>query len=254
MRLQETVCILHSNASEPFAWADTVPANPVSFRWMARPHQDVFPAYMAVLGLVVERPRQTVGWYAKALGERFPQANFEKSTAYNAFRQLSKGSAPRVICTHQHPGEDRSLDQFEATDVGRAELREWMFRPPAAIPAVRQAMYGRVGLARLDELPSLIRILRKEEKIATSLYAEANNELRKHEIVRKSGSGEPKTPAEFERAMRETWLYVGPMHWSSRAELCMNVIEHLEEIAEEAGIAIDADASDDGEYGEAGVS
>lgn len=208
---------------------------------------------MAVLGLVVERPRQTVGWYAKALGERFPQATFGKSAAHNALRQMLKGSAPRVICTHEHPGEDRSLDQYEATDRGRTELREWMFRPPAAIPAVRQAMYGRVGLARLDELPSLIRILRQEEKIATSLYAEGNDELRKHEMVRRSGNGERATRAEFERAMRETWLYVGPRHWSSRAELCMEVIEHLEEIAEEAGIAIDADANanNDGERGEA---
>jgi hypothetical protein len=208
---------------------------------------------MAVLGLVVERPRQTVAWYAKALGERFPQANFGKSAAYNALRQMSQGSAPRVACTRQHSGDDRSLDQYGPTRAGRAELREWMFRPPAAIPAVRQAMYGRVGLARLDELASLIHILRKEEKIATSLYAEANNELRKHEIVRKSGNGGRTTPAEFERAMRETWLYVGPMHWSSRAELCMNVIEHLEEIAEEAGIAI-PDEDEDGAYGEASAS
>src|ERR1700704_1137259 len=117
---------------------------------MARPHQDVFPTHMAVLGLVAERPKQTVGWYAKALGERFPQANFGRSAAYNALRQMSLGLAPRVVCTHRHPGEDRSLDQYEATREGRADLREWLFRPPAAIPAVRQAMYGRVGLARLD--------------------------------------------------------------------------------------------------------
>ena len=203
---------------------------------------------MAVLGLVAERPKQTVGWYAKALGERFPQANFGRSAAYNALRQMSLGLAPRVVCTHRHPGEDRSLDQYEATREGRADLREWLFRPPAAIPAVRQAMYGRVGLARLDELPSLIRILRKEEKIATSLYAEANSELRKHEMVRKSANGKRTTRAEFERALRETWLYVSPMHWSSRAELCMNLIEHLEEIAEEAGIAIDADEDNDGDH------
>jgi DNA-binding PadR family transcriptional regulator len=210
----------------------------------------MFPMHMAVLGLVVERPRQTVGWYAKALTERFPEANFGKPAAYKALRQMSPGSNPRVVCTHEEPGEDRSLDRYEATATGRAELREWMFRPPAAIPAVRQAMYGRVGLARLDDLPSLILILRKEEKIATSLYAEANAQLRKHEIMRKSESGERKTRAEFERAMRETWLYVGPMHWSSRARLCMEVIEHLEEIAQEAGIAI-PDEDEDGEYGEA---
>jgi DNA-binding PadR family transcriptional regulator len=223
---------------------------------MARAHPDEIPTHMAVTGLVIERPRQTVAWYAKALAERFPQAAFAASAAYNALRQMERGSpAPRVVCTYRHPGEDRTLDRYEATPKGRADVREWMFRPPTETPAVRQAMYGRVELARLPDLPLLIRIYRMEEKIATGLYAEANLKMRKHRIVRRSANDEERmTQAELERAMRETWLYVGPLHWSHRAELCMKIIELLEEIADEAGIDIPADEDDDGEHEEVRAS
>jgi hypothetical protein len=192
---------------------------------------------MAVLGLVVERPNQTVAYYANELTERFPHARFAKGTAYTALRQMAKGKEPRVRLTRQGPGSERTLDLYGPAPDGVDTFRAWMFRPPIARPAVRHLIYGRIELARLEDLPQLISIVREEEDIATDLYAAASGKLRQHEIKKGTDDG-PKTRADFEREIRATWLYAGPLHWSSRATLCTVVLERLEEIAGEARIPI----------------
>jgi hypothetical protein len=193
---------------------------------------------MAVLGLVIERPNQTAAFYAKTLGERFPRACFGPSTAHTALRQMTDSKAPRVQRTRNGADGDASMDLYEALAKGHEVFSSWMFRPPADIPAVRQKIYGRLELARLEDLPRIIGIVRMEEDIATDLYGEASGELRKHELRRKRGPGEQKTRADFEREIHETWLYIGPLHWSSRATLCGIVLTRLEEIADEAGIEV----------------
>jgi hypothetical protein len=194
---------------------------------------------MAVLGLVIERPNETVQWYANALSQRFTRARFGKSTAYNSLRQMAAGNSPRVQRTHAAGGQDGSKDRYEAMPVGLDAFQSWMFQPPTASPAVRQALYGRIGLARLEDLPGLIGVVREEEAIATHLYEQANNELREHEVRKRNRSGVGKTRADFEREIHETWLYVGPLHWSSRATLCLMAIDRLEEIAQDAGVAVE---------------
>jgi hypothetical protein len=206
---------------------------------------------MAVLGLVIERPNQTVAWYANALAQRFPRAGFGKSIAYNALRQMARGDAARVRCTHESGGQDGSLDRYEAVAAGHDIFQSWMFRPPTAIPAVRQALYGRIALARLEDLPRLVGVVREEEVIATHLYEKANEELREHEARRRNRSGARKTRADFERQIHETWMYVGPLHWSSRAALCLTVLDCLEDIAQEAGISVDGREPRDGEHRQA---
>ena len=94
---------------------------------------------MAVLGLMIQRPNQTVAFYARALAERFPRAGFGKTTAYTALRQMAQSKTPRVRCTRNTPGDDLSMDLYEAIPDGHDAFRSWMFRPPSAIPAVRQA-------------------------------------------------------------------------------------------------------------------
>jgi hypothetical protein len=201
---------------------------------------------MAVLGLVIERPNETVAWYASTLARRFVRAGFGKPTAYNSLRRMADAKSPRVRRTHAAGGEHGSKDRYEATVEGHDAFEAWMFRPPTARPAVRQALYGRIGLARLQDLPRLIAVVRSEDAIATHLYEQANEELRQHEARKRnrSSSGE-KTAADFEREIHETWLYVGPLHWSSRATLCLTILDRLEEIAQDAGIDVsEGDAED----------
>jgi hypothetical protein len=198
---------------------------------------------MVVLGLVIERPDQTPAWYKNVLGQRFPRARFGPSTAHNALSQMAVGTSPRV--RRMRGG------RYQAMPKGEAVFHSWMFRPPTANPAVRQALYGRIGLARLEDLPALLGVVRQEEVIATHLYERANQELREHEIRKRNRSGEDKTRVDFEREIHETWLYVGPLHWSSRATLCLMVLDRLEEIAQHAGLSLDAGEPMDGEHPQA---
>jgi hypothetical protein len=122
---------------------------------------------------------------------------------------------------------------------GQDAFHSWMFRPPPALPAVRQAIFGRIALGRLEDLARLIGVVREEEIIATHLYEKANEDLRDHQIRKRGRGGATKTKADFEREIHETWLYVGPLHWSSRATLCLTVLDRLEEIAEDAGISVE---------------
>lgn len=215
---------------------------------LALPYRDEVPARLVVLGLVMERPNQTAAWYANAVTQRFPRAGFRKPMAYNALRRMSQGRTPCVRCTFQAGEVDGSKDRYEVTAEGRRVFDSWMFSPPTAIPAVRQALYGRIGLARLEDLPRLIRVVRQEEAVATHLYEQANEELRQHRSrARSRGSGE-KTQTDFEREIHETWLYVGPLHWASRGALCLAVLDRFEDIASEAGVSVDAGARADAEH------
>jgi hypothetical protein len=202
---------------------------------MSRLNPTELPAHMAVLGLVIEQPNQTVSHIAQALDERFQRARFVQSTAHGTLPQMARGRSVRVRCTYTAPGDERSMDRYAPTERGLKIFHAWMFQLPGGVPAIREALYGRLELARLEHLPRLIGIAREEERIATDLYAAASERVRKHEIRRRSGAART-TPGDYERKIRETLLYVDPLHWSSRAELFVVIAERLEEIAEEAGI------------------
>jgi hypothetical protein len=201
---------------------------------MPRSKPGELPGQMAVLGLVIERPNQTVSYYAQALDRRFPHARFVKSTAYNALKQMGEGSSVRVERAYGAPGDDGADGRYAPTQRGREVYRLWMYSSPTPEPPLREAIYGRIELAGIEHLPQLIRYAREEERIATDLYAEASEKLRKQETKRKHRAlyGQ----VDYVREIRETWLYVDPLHWSSRAGLFDLIGQHLEEIAHEAGI------------------
>lgn len=186
---------------------------------------------MAVLGLVIEHPNETASHIAQRLEERFPQCRFSPSTAHNALPQMARGSKIRVRCTAQAGASERHLDRYEPTEVGMQEFDEWMFAQPSGVPALREAMYGRIELCKLQDLPRLIRLAREEEGIATALYSEASLKL-----VEYDGSKQGRRVEDFERAVRQVLLYVAPMHWSARAACNAEIADRLEEIAREAGL------------------
>jgi hypothetical protein len=204
---------------------------------MPRTKPGELPGQMAVLGLVIERPNQTVSYYAQALDRRFTQARFVKSTAYQALKQMGEGRSVRVERTYAASGGDGADDRYGPTQRGREVYRVWMYTLPTPEPPLREAIYGRIELAGIEHLPQLIRYAREEERIATDLYAEASEELRKQETKRKHRALHGQV--DYVREIRETWLYVDPLHWSSRASLFDLIAQHLEEIAHEAGIEFD---------------
>lgn len=205
---------------------------------MPRAKYAQLPGHMAVLGLVIERPNQTASYYAQALDARFQRARFVKATAYSALRQMAQGRSVRVERTFEAAGNDDSLDRYAPTERGREVHSAWMYALPTSVPPIREAIYGRIELAGLEHLPQLIRIAREEERIAVDLYADASEVLRKHE-TKKKRHGQRRVAVDYVRDIRETWLYVDPLHWSSRAALFELIAQHLEEIATEAGVAFE---------------
>lgn len=179
---------------------------------------------MAVLGIVIERPNDTVSQVGRCLGERFTRSRFARSTAHSTLPRLAHSG--RVRCTHLAPGKDRSLDRYEATTEGVDAFRAWMFELPNAAPALREAMYGRIELCRLEDLPRLIEMARREEAVSDDLYREAAWRLREQRRRRTD-------QADYVRKIREVVLYADPMHWSARSERYAVIAQRLEEIAEE---------------------
>jgi len=192
---------------------------------MSRVNPAELPGSMAVLGIVIEQPNDTVTHIGQCLGRRFTRARFARSTAHSTLPRLAR--AERVHRTHQAPGSDRSKDRYEATSGGLEVFRAWMFEQPSATPALRDAMYGRIELCRLEDLPRLIEMARQEEAISADLYAEAAFRLRQHTATRQ------RDPADYARQVREVLLYADPMHWASRSERYKVIADRLEEIAQE---------------------
>ncbi len=189
---------------------------------------------MAVLGIVIEEPDQTVAHVGRRLERRFSQSRFSRGTAHTALPQMARPGRqpPRVRCTYREPGKSRSLDRYEATPTGVAAFRMWMLELPSAMPALREATYGRIELCQLEDLPWIIRIAREEATVSADLYAEASLRLRRHAARRKDAK-------DYARMVREVLLYVDPMHWASRAERYELIADRLAEIARDAGIDLE---------------
>ncbi len=181
---------------------------------------------MAVLGIVIEQPNDTVSHVGHCLGQRFTRARFARSTAHSSLPRLAHSG--RVRRTHLERGNDRSLDRYEATPEGLEAFHAWMFELPSATPAIREAMYGRIEFCRPEDLPRLIKMVRQEEAVSDDMYKEAAWRLRQQRL-QKTG------PADYARKIREVLLYADPLHWSSRAERYALIAERLEEIAREIG-------------------
>jgi DNA-binding PadR family transcriptional regulator len=201
---------------------------------MSRVNPADLPGNMAVLGIVIEKPNQTVQEVARLMDRRFARSQFASSTVYSGLRRMARsgkrGEPPKVRRTYTAPGDERNLDRYEATPEGVEAFSSWMFAIPNAAPSQREAMYGRIELCQLEDLPLIIEMCRAEEMIATDLYAHTTKELRKYDSRIK------RRPPDHLNKARATVLYVDPMHWSARAERYEIIAERLEEIAKEAGI------------------
>jgi hypothetical protein len=191
---------------------------------MSRVNPAELPGSMAVLGLVIEQPNDTVSHIGHCLGQRFTRARFARSTAHSSLPRLAHSG--RVRRTHLERGNDRSLDRYEATTEGLEAFHKWMFELPSATPALREAMYGRIEFCRPEDLPRLIRMVRKEEAVSDDMYREAAWRLRRQRLKQADAT-------DYARKIREVLLYADPLHWSARAERYALIAERLEEIAKE---------------------
>ena len=128
-------------------------------------------------------------------------------------------------------------DRYRLTRAGINEFNGWMYQRPIGTPALREALYGRIEVCRLEDLPELIRIAREEREIASSLYSHAKANLTLHlaRNRRHPARGDP-GPEDFLREVRGVLVQVTPEYWSWRSMHFDEIARLLEGIAERARI------------------
>jgi hypothetical protein len=200
---------------------------------------------MVILGLLIEEPNQTVAEVAQGLERRFARSQFHPTTAYNALPQMARPGhgPPRVRCTNRMPGRGRKAqDRYEPTREGVRVFRAWMTATPTGTPALREALYGRIELCRLGDVPDLIRLAREEATIARDLYSEAAVTLRRHlEDEREKEPSDEPAPEDYLLEVRNVLLHVTPDYWAARHRHNDEIRRLLTKIAERAGLTVSAE-------------
>jgi len=211
---------------------------------MSKPNPADLPGRIAILGLLIEQPDQTVAEVAEGLRVRFAGSRFDPATANTGLQRMArdKRSRPRVRCTYQALGRGRTQDRYRATRAGAEEFNSWMYARPIGVPALREALYGRIELCRLEDLPELIRIAREEASMANDLFTASKMDLARHleRSRRRRRPGEQPGPEDYLRQVRNVLLHVTPEHWSTRSVHFGEIARHLEDIATRSGIAFEA--------------
>jgi DNA-binding PadR family transcriptional regulator len=211
---------------------------------MAAPNPADLPGTIAILGLLIERPDQTVADVKEGLKKRFPGCRFDHTTAHTALLRMSRAgrSSARVRCTYRSPGRIRTQDQYRVTQAGMETFRAWMYAMPTGVPALREALYGRIELCQLEDLPELIRIGREEVLVANDLFSQGKAELSKYleQNRRRRDPVEQPRREDHLREVRKVLLHVTPEYWSWRSSHFDEIVRHLEDIARRAGLDFEA--------------
>ncbi len=138
---------------------------------------------MAILGLVIECPDETVSTIASLFAERFHYARFSPSTVYNTLPRLADHGRTQRTYVAQ-PGEKPSAeDRYEATEGGVDAFREWV-RDFAMEPTpMRDPFYCRMEFAELGDFPLMDESLERELKMCQEECVATSAVLRSLEVA-----------------------------------------------------------------------
>jgi DNA-binding PadR family transcriptional regulator len=177
---------------------------------------------MMVLGLVVQQPDCAAG-VARRLADQFASARFSRTSAHTNLPSLAESGYVRLI----KPVGKSSLKRYEATEKGIAHLRGWL-RSSGPSPVIRDALQGKLQFLELEELASVLRIVREDENACRSKYRIAHvrvleeQEFRRHS---KGGSFDGNAELEAIRSQDEANM------WSLHAQRLTRLREALEDLA-----------------------
>jgi DNA-binding PadR family transcriptional regulator len=197
---------------------------------------------MVTLGLVIEMPDQTAKYIGYQLSRRFRRAHFSPSTCHSAIDRLHKQGSIR--CTYKAPGRERTEDRYVATEHGEDVFHNWMYDLPSRDGsgpdlALREAMYGRIELCKIEDIPRLLELAREEVTVSTALFDAASKRLTEHEAAaRRLKELRPHSKRRPTERVREILRLVEPLHWSHRAERYELIVKELEEIIDEMQDAV----------------
>lgn len=205
---------------------------------MSKPNPADLPGSMAILGLLVERPDQTVAEVTESLRERFAGAQFDPATASHTLSRMAREERPRLTCTYQAPGRARREDRYVPSAFGAEEFDCWMRMRPTGVPALREALYGRIELCRgPEDLPELIRMAREESAIANDRFTKTKMDLTYQLEKRRRRKDSPDL---LLTEVRNVLLTMTPEYWCARSIHFDEIAQHLEKVARKAGIPFEA--------------
>lgn len=186
---------------------------------MAKTYEGELPAGMAVLGLVIESPGETVSRIAQLLTQRFAYAGFADSSAYNTLPRFAKRGLVQLV-----EGEEShrsATDRYEATEAGNTEFREWLHAVTAGPPVMRDALHGRMEFCTEYDVPFLIQRFEFELSHCTRMFVESRARLHTFERRRHD-------PDDVMARVRALLLHDQLTAWGQRVHRLERLVRDLE--------------------------
>jgi len=190
---------------------------------MSRTYEGELPATMAILGLVIQRPDETVSKIASLFVERFEYARFSRSTVYNTLPRLAEdGKAHR---THvARPGEKPSAgDRYKATERGVDVFRGWVRDFAISPTPMRDAFYCKMEFAELGDLPPMIEGLQRELEMCKKEFVASRARVLGCEVA-------DSDPGDLRAEVRAAILYDQSVIWGIRIKRAERLRRRLREI------------------------
>jgi len=127
---------------------------------------------MVILGLLVERSDTAAGVGSRLAGS-FPRARWPRNSVHNSLPSLVKQGVVRTVSR----GSEPALDRYEATAEGAIRFRAWVRQSIDLPPALRDGLHARLQFIELDELQSLVEMVRGSERACSMEYAAAQSRM-----------------------------------------------------------------------------
>jgi DNA-binding PadR family transcriptional regulator len=178
---------------------------------------------MMVLGLVVQQPDSVAG-VARRLADQFASARFPKTSAHTNLPSLAEKGYVRLV----EVGKKPSLNRYEATSKGTAQLHQWLLsstRPPI----VRDAMQCKLEFLEREDLAVLIQIVRGEEEACRHACNNAHGRVVGEQSSRRARGA----PVDWQVRLRGIQSKDEAALWSMMAQRLERLREELEELEQD---------------------
>lgn len=120
----------------------------------------------AALGAVIERPEHAYG-LAIRLQHRLPAARITPGDLYPVLRRLDDNG---LVTITRKLGESKGI--YHATQLGVAAFEDWLRTPSTALPPVRNELFVKLAVARVDNRADLEAVLAQLDDAHAELLAQ----------------------------------------------------------------------------------
>jgi hypothetical protein len=187
-------------------------------------------ASMAVLCLLVESPDTTASLGIR-LAKQFPDARWSRNAAHKNMESLAKQGLIHLV--KKGPPGKSSLDSYEATSNGVAQVQTWIRESAVVPPVLRDSLQGKLEFSREEkDLLGLLETVREEEDACARRYADAHRaDVRARQARRRLRARGIR--ANLVDLMHEVKLSDEAVWWSLMVKRLERLRENLEDVLDE---------------------